>query len=87
MIADKSKRINENGHIYSLTVPIIVDTVLGVSTDEKLITEVVACINELLSETTLEILTVEGEPEAQPIDESETLTEDPCPQTDNPNCC
>jgi hypothetical protein len=72
IIADKNNRYSENGHIYSVTIPIKVDTVLGIQTQEKLITEIVACINDQLSEAVLEVVTVEGEPDAQPIDESET---------------
>lgn len=82
MIAGKDERNNQNGHIYSLSIPIIVDTVLGIKTEEKLITEVVACVNELLTNSTFTAIKVTGEPEAQPVDETQTLVDEP--QNNNP---
>jgi hypothetical protein len=41
MVAGKEEKLRGNGFIYSLTVPVVVDCILGTKEDQKLITKIV----------------------------------------------
>lgn len=41
MVPDKGDRINGGGHIFSVTIPVVVDCVLGVPKSQKLIGEII----------------------------------------------
>ena len=66
MIPNKDERIRGRGHIFSLTVPVVVDCVLGVPKDQKLIVEI---IQKIILENSQEVLFEEiiTDPEFPPV--------------------
>lgn len=59
MLPDKAEKLQGKGHIYSLTVPIIVDTVLGIGTTENLIGEVISEV--IINNSQVESVTITTE--------------------------